>query len=154
MEYSLYNLLWHFSDELSEGRPIDHPSPHGLGDLFAELILVGSHELCCLMVEGIVGVGLNEEEDQPQDHSVHAKHGLPVCTQDIQTHIALHVNIWMVNLRLTVAFRRFMRVVFGDNDSKLILPAHPIALPFFQVNENLEFHDLILVWEIDRGMDG
>ena len=60
----------------------------------------------------------------------------------------------MVNLRLTVAFRRFVRVVFGDNDSELILPAHPVALLFFQVNENLEFHDLILVWEIDRGMDG
>ena len=149
----MYNLLWH-SDELSEGCPINHPSPHGLGDLFTELILVGSHELCCLMVEGVIGVRLNEEEDQPQDHSVHAKHWLPVCSQDIQTHIALHVNIRVVNLRLTVAFRRFMRVVIGDADSELILPALPVALLFCQVDEHLEFHDLVLIREIDRGMTG
>ena len=84
-EGSQLEHFWHFSDVLSEGRPIENSSPHGFGDLFAELILIGSHELCCILVEGVIGVGVNEEEDQPQDHGVHAKHGFPVCTQDIQT---------------------------------------------------------------------
>jgi hypothetical protein len=60
----------------------------------------------------------------------------------------------VVNLRLTVAFRRFMRVVIGDADSELILAALPVALLFYQVDEHLEFHDLVLIREIDRGMTG
>ena len=52
------------SKELGELRAVDHATPQGLSDFLTELIFIRSHQLGGLMVQGIIRVGLNEQEDQ------------------------------------------------------------------------------------------
>ena len=49
-------------------------------------------------VEGIVRIRLAEEKLKTKANGVDGEDGFPVVTQNVQTHIALRVDVGMVNL--------------------------------------------------------
>ena len=64
-----------------------------------------------VMVQRIIWVGLNEQEDETKNDSIDAEHGFPIVTQNVKAHVAVHVDIRMINLGLAFTFRRIVRVV-------------------------------------------
>ena len=50
------------------------------------------------LVERVVGVGLEEEVLQADHDGVEVEHGLPVLAQDVEAHVALEINVGMVDL--------------------------------------------------------
>ena len=66
------------------------------------------------MVKWVIWVGLDEKEDQAQNDWVHSKHWLPVSAQDVEADVAICVDVWMVDRRVTMDFGGFMGVVVGD----------------------------------------
>ena len=50
------------------------------------------------LVQWIICVGLEEEVLQANHNGVQVQHGLPVFSQDVQAHVPIKVNIWMVDL--------------------------------------------------------
>jgi hypothetical protein len=50
------------------------------------------------LVQRVVGVGLEEEVLQADHDGVEVEHGLPVLAQDVEAHVALEIDIGMVDL--------------------------------------------------------
>ena len=106
------------------------------------------------MVERVVGVGLQEQKVEAEDDCTDAKDGLPVCTQDVQTHIALQVNIGVVDLGVAVHLGRLMRVVSRHCEGEVVLCSTPQGRPFLDCQINIELHDVIRLSEVDSGVLG
>ena len=80
------------------------------------------------MVERIVGIRLDEEENEAENDWVDPEDGLPVGTQDVEAHITIRVNVGVVDGRVAVDLRRFVRVGERDGDAELVLSALPHAV--------------------------
>ena len=50
------------------------------------------------LVQRIVRIRFEEEVLQSNHHRIQVEHGFPVFSKDVQTDVALEVDIWMVNL--------------------------------------------------------
>ena len=85
-------------DRRSAVRDTSHPglsliSSMGTLKEKTHLKLVGG-----FLVEGVVGIGFEEEVLQSVDDGVDRQDGLPVLAEDVQTDVALQVDVRMVNL--------------------------------------------------------
>ena len=97
------------------------------------------------MVERVVRVGLDEQEHESENDGIDAEHGSPVVTQDIEADISLQVNVRVVDLGLTLAFGRLIRVVGADLESKDVFSAAPDGLFLGEVDDDLELGDVAVV---------
>ena len=50
------------------------------------------------LVQGIVRIWFEEEVLQSNHHRIQVEHRFPVFSKDVQTNVALEVDIWMINL--------------------------------------------------------
>lgn len=69
-------------------------------DIALELGLVLDHQLCGLLVERVIGIGLQEERHQAEEHGAQRQHGLPVRAQNVQADTTVPVNVRVVDLYL------------------------------------------------------
>ena len=106
---------------------------------------VVTHEFGRLMVERVVRVGLNEQEHESENDGIDTEHGSPVVFQDIEADISLQVNVRVVDLGLTLAFGRIIRVVGADLESKDVFSAAPDGLFLGEVDDDLELGDVAVV---------
>ena len=90
--FSVQNLL---RDCLSleaaplELHPVDHPSPHGPVDVLLEEPPVGLELVGGLLVERVLGVGLQEQVLEAVDYGVYGQDRLPVLAENVQADVAL-----------------------------------------------------------------
>ena len=61
------------------------------------------------MVERIVCIGFVEKIDDAVDDRVDVKDWLPVITQDVEAHVALQVDVWVVHLHRMEDYSRRRR---------------------------------------------
>ena len=52
------------------------------------------------LVQRIVRIRFEEEVLQSNHHRIQVEHGFPVFSKDVQTNVALEVDIWMVDLKI------------------------------------------------------
>lgn len=71
------------------------------------------------LVEGIVGVRFEEEVLQPDHDGVQVEDGFPVLAEDVEADVAVEVEVGVVHFRDAFHFRRLVRVVVVDCESKL-----------------------------------
>jgi hypothetical protein len=57
------------------------------------------------LVQRIVRIRFEEEVLQSNHHRIQVEHGFPVFSKDVQTNVALEVDIWMVDL-----MRKYVKV--------------------------------------------
>ena len=50
-----------------------------------------------LLVEWVIRVRLEHDVLEPEDNTLHVEHGLPVLPQDIEAHMAFHVDVRVIN---------------------------------------------------------
>jgi hypothetical protein len=79
------------------------------------------------VVQWIVGIWLVKQIDQTVNDRVDVQDGSPILSQNIQTDLALQINVGMVNVRLALHFGWGVRIVRGDGKDKFIGGVLPIA---------------------------
>ena len=80
------------------------------------------------MVKWVHRIRLDEEENESKNDWVDSKHWLPICTQDVETHVALSVNVGMVDWCVTVADGRIVGITVWDVHCEIILSTFPQAV--------------------------
>lgn len=71
------------------------------------------------LVEGIVGVGFEEEVLQSDHDGVQVEDGFPVLAEDVEADVAVEVEVRVVHFRDAFHLRRLVRVVVVDRKRKL-----------------------------------
>ena len=79
----------------------------------------------CFMIERVVGVWLEEEENQAHDDVSNIEYGLPVCSQNIQAHVAICVDVRMVDVRIAMNDWGFVGILGRNSDREVELSANP-----------------------------
>ena len=110
-----------------KSNSIQFPSSKSSVDKTFETLNVLSEEIRSLVIQWIVRVWLIEQIDQAVDDCVDVQDRPPVLSQNIQAHLALQINVWMVNVRLALDFGWGMGVVSRDGKNKFICGAFPVA---------------------------
>lgn len=94
-----------------EVRLANVAAPQTLRHVRLEQSLVRLQNLRRVLVQRIIGIGLQEQVLQPIDNRVDGQDGLPVLAQNVQANVALQVDVRMVHLRFALDLGRFMGVV-------------------------------------------
>ena len=68
----------------------------------------------CLLVQWVLGIRLQEEVLQAVDDAVDGQHGFPVLAENVKAHVALEVDVRVVDALRAFHFRRLVRVVGPD----------------------------------------
>ena len=94
-----------------------------------------------LVVQWVVGVGLQEEENQSHDHIADVKDGFPVRSQNIQANVAFHIDVGVVNICVAVDHGCFVGVLRRHPHREVKLAPNPqaVLLPR-QVHRQSELH--------------
>lgn len=90
---------------------LDASTRHTRPNIPLEALAVPSQILRRLLVERIAGVGLEEQKLQAHNHRVEVQHGLPVLAQDVQAHVALEVDVRVVDFLRALDLWRLVREV-------------------------------------------
>ena len=80
------------------------------------------------MVQWIIGVWLDEQEDQSQNDRVHSENRFPVFPQDIETDVPLQVDVRVVDWREAQALGSSEWVVVSNINGEFVLATLPNAL--------------------------
>ena len=118
----------------------------GGADVAAEVVAALAQVLGGLLVEGVGGVGLEEEELQADDDGVEVEHGLPVLAQDVEAHLALEVDVRVVDGLLAPHLGRLVRVVLVHRERERE-PA-PVVAPLVRLDLQHEVEDVVRVREV------
>ncbi len=111
--------------ELGKDGTIVRTTLEGSGHFVLELLHAGSHKLGCLMVQGIIRVGVIEQEVKSKGYCVQVEYRLPVSSENVQAHITLHIDVRVIDLSVAVALWCFMRVTGWDCDSEIVSSTIP-----------------------------
>jgi hypothetical protein len=128
-----------------ERLALDLSTAHGRADVPAEAVPVGHEIVGGLLVERIAGVGLEEEELQADDDGVQVEDGLPVLAQNVQTDVALEVDVGVVDLLFALDLRRLVREVLADGEGEVELAA--LVESLVGRDREGEVEDVVGVWE-------
>lgn len=98
-----------FLQHAIKGDALDRSSTHSCACIALEAFSVGSEILSGLLVERIGSIRLEEEELHANDDSIEVENWFPVLSQDVETDVALEIDVWMVDLLCTLHFGRLQR---------------------------------------------
>ena len=115
-------------DQFWVGYALEAIALQRLFDGGCELCLVGAEQGGRLSVQGIIRVGLVEQETQPVNDLVDIHHWPPLVSQNIQAHCSLCIDIWVINLCLAHNLRGLVWVVSRDREIEHKATSRPIAL--------------------------
>ena len=101
------------------------------------------------MIERVVGIGLVKEINETLNDGIDVEDGLPVFTEDVETDLALEVDVRMVDSGLAVDLGRGMGVVVRDCECELICGALPEA--GVGSNTDVEGGEVVGIREVDFG---
>ena len=118
------------SYESLELSPVVDAASHCFIDFISKLATSHSHQGCGFVIQRIVWVRFLEEEVKPVDHSIKVQYGAPISSQNVQTHVSLHIDVRVKVLSDTVAFWSFVRVVSWDVYCELVLSTSPETFLF------------------------
>ena len=79
------------------------------------------------MVEGIVRIGFVKQVNESVNDRVNVEDGFPVFAQNVEAHLALQVNVWVVNLGLAFHLWGGMGIVGWNDKGKVVGGGLPVA---------------------------
>ncbi len=121
----------------------DISAAQGDVNIALERALIALEKLRGILVEGIVGVWLEEEKLEPEQNGGEGEHGVPVLAEDIKTDIALKINVGMVDQGVALHLGRFVGIVLGDLDSEI--EGRGGVVSFLGLKYKVESHEIIRV---------
>jgi hypothetical protein len=98
---------------------LDTTSSHARSHITLESFPVACQIVGSLLVERVAGVGLEEQELQADNDGIQIQHGLPVFAQNVQAHVALEVNVGVIDLLRALDLWRLVRKVLADVEGEV-----------------------------------
>ena len=83
---------------------------------------------------------------QSNDDCVQVQHWLPVLAQDVQTDVALKVDVWVVDLLSALDLRWLVWVVYVDGECEV--EASPLVHAFIWLDGEIEVEYVVWIWEL------
>lgn len=105
--------------------PVDSASLQRGFDISFELGSVLAEHCGRFVIQRIVRIWLHKQAQAAHDDRVNIKYRLSIGTQQVQTHVALRVNIRVVDWRQARGLWRLNRVLRRKHELKLVLAALP-----------------------------
>lgn len=113
-----------------------------------EQTTVRLQDLCRVLVQRVIRIGLQEQVLQTVHDRVDGQHGFPVLPQNVQADIALQIDIRVIDFGLTLDLRRFMRIAGAHLEVEPEAAALVEAL--IRTDDELEVQQVIGVRELGR----
>lgn len=140
------SLNAHSLEHTIKRLPPHRPSTKTTPNIPLEPLAINLQILCSLLVQRITRIRLEEQELQPDHHRVQIQHGLPVLAQDVQAHVALEVDVGVVDLLRAFDLGRIVRKVLVDCEAEDEAAAFVHAL--VRVDGEREVEDVVGVGEV------
>lgn len=134
--------LKHTIKRLPPHRPTTQTTPN----IPLETLAVNLQILRSLLVQRVTRIRLEEQELQANNYRVQVEYGLPVLAQDIQAHIALEVDVRVVDLLRALDLGRVVREVLVDCEAENEAAAFVHAL--VRVDGQSEVEDVVGIGEV------
>ena len=83
---------------------------------------------------------------QPHDDGVEVEHGLPVLAQDVEAHVALEVDVGVVDLLRALDLGRVVREVLVDGEAEV--EGAVLVQPFVRLDGQGEVERVVRVREV------
>lgn len=93
---------------------------------------------CGLFVEWIIGIRLEEQVLQTNHDRVEIKDRFPVLTKDIETHVAIQVDVRVIDLLCALDLRRIVWIIAVDGESEFERSALVHALIWLDCERKVE----------------
>lgn len=135
-------MLTLFQAALEVGGP-DVTTSHGALHVLFKQPPVVLQDLRGLLVQWVLGVGLQEEILQAINYGVYRKDWLPVLSEDVEADVALEVNVGMINHCLTLHLGGIMRITLSHLKTEHKLPTLVEAL--IRTDNQLEVEEVVWV---------
>lgn len=135
-------MLTLFQAALEVGGP-DVTTSHGALHVLFKQPPVVLQDLGSLLVQWVLGVGLQEEILQAINYGVYRKDWLPVLSEDVEADVALEVNIGMINHCLTLHLGRVVWVTLSHLKTEYKLATLIEAL--IRTDNQLEVEEVVWV---------
>lgn len=120
---------------------------HCQPDIPGEYCIVFDKHVGSVLIQWIVGVGLQEEKVQPKQYRVERQHRGPVFPQDVKAYISFQIDVWMVNFLGALDAWRINREVLTNVHREAKSARFVVALSW--PNGYVEFKQVCQVWEFD-----
>ena len=122
MLFTLFSL-----NETLKVYSIQHSTSQCPGHQALKLLAVLSKELGRLVVQGILRIGLIEQEAQTVYDCINVKNRLPVFSQDIEADFSIEINVGMINFGIAFDLGRRMGIVRWNRKGKSVSGVSPVA---------------------------
>lgn len=113
-----------------------------------EQTTVRLQDLGRILVQRVIGIGLQEQVLQAVHDRVDGQHGLPVLPQDVQADVALQIDVRVIDLGLALDLGRFMGIAGAHLEVEPETTAFVEAL--VRTDDELEVEQVIGVRELGR----
>ena len=92
---------------------------HAVPDPPLETISVFCQIFCRIFVQWVACIWFEKQELHPYDRRVQVEDWLPLFSEDIQAHVALEINIWVVDLLRAFYFWWLVGIILAHVERKV-----------------------------------
>jgi hypothetical protein len=79
------------------------------------------------MIEGILWIGLIKQKAQSINDGIDIQDGLPIFSQNVETDLAIEINVGMINFGIAFHLWGRMRIMRWNGKSKVVGSVSPVA---------------------------
>jgi len=102
------------------------PAQRSFDEIF-KLAHIPTKQFRRLVVERVVRVGFVKEVNETVNDGINVQHGFPVLPQDIEAHLTLQINVWMVNACFAFDFGWCVGIVRWNGKGEMVRGAFPVT---------------------------
>ena len=107
--------------------PVQYASAQSSDHQPLELVHVLAEEFGGLRVERIVRIGFVEQVNESVNDAVNVQNGFPIFAKNVETNLALQINVGVVYFGFANALGRFVRIVLRNGEGKVVRGALPVS---------------------------
>lgn len=138
-----------FLDQTLKARAIQNTTPQSPRHQSLKLLDILSKELCRLVIEGVIWIGLVKQIDQSIYNSIDIQDWLPIFSQNIQTYFSIEIDIGMIDFGHAFHFGWRVRVMRWNGELEMIRGPPPV--PSVGCDGNFEKGQIVGVGEVHLG---
>lgn len=94
-------------------------SCHAVPDSSPETVPILRQILRSILVQWVTCIWLEEQKLHSYDRRVQVQYWLPFFSEDVQTHVALQIDVWVVDLLRALYFRWLVRIVLAHVEGEV-----------------------------------
>lgn len=124
---------------------IQYSSSHGVTNISGINLQIWLQIVGSFLIDGMIRVGIKDEVLQTIGDGIDAQDRFPILIKDVETHVALQVNVGMVDLGAAFHLGRLMWIIVTNLESKSEFSTTVEAL--VRLDGHLEVQGVVGIWK-------